>query len=107
MGGRYGTEKATTLDGVTRYVGPLEYVVDREFKPGHPPRRLTAEEAAAELNRLRARVAELEPDAARLDYMDKAPGGFIDSWESCDPAGSVREIIDRAAREAGEATWLS
>lgn len=67
---RYGHEKAMKEPGVA-FVGPLEYVTDREFKEGHPPRRLYVEEAAARLN-------ELESDRLRLEKVGRLIAGAND-----------------------------
>lgn len=68
----------------------------------------------AEVDRLRARVAELEPDAARWEWyavLIGTPGEaalqrYIRLHDDAETM-HIRAAIDKAARETGEATWLS
>lgn len=68
----------------------------------------------AEVDRLRARVAELEPEAARWEWyavLAGTPGEAALQRRLRLRADAetmhIRAAIDKAAREAGEATWLS
>lgn len=108
MSGRYGTEKAMADPGVA-YTGPLEYVVDREFKDGHPPRRLTATEAAAEMNRLYSEVERLkaENDVFR-SLSDEEIEAELDSIEA-EPLSEerIREMVKFATDDDFRAIAMS
>lgn len=68
----------------------------------------------AEVDHLRARVAELEPEAARWEWyavLAGTPGEaalqrYLRLLADAETM-TYRAAIDKAAREAGEATWLS